>query len=594
MIIQCEQCRTRFRLDDSKIKESGVKVRCAKCRHVFMVTKQQPEEPVDTLTTQPPGTAEGEAVPPWSAPESPAESPFAAALAQEQQEHSVESNAFEAPKEEQSQVPAGDFSFAANQESAPFDAEAPPAPREEFDFGEVDFSPPTEQPALAQEADTPVQARQEPSPFGDEFDFRETDSGQQPVPEEEEQAPAAPREEFDFGEVDFGSPTEQPTIAQEADTPVQARQEPSPFGDEFDFKEPDGGQQPAPEEHREPAAPHGEIDFGDVNLEPPNEPRPEAPIGAEPFPPRQEDNAAQAAPPLEFEFGLPDSANAPQSRTSAENSETAPTGTDKAAIADAFDFAMELPTPPSGQAPPTEKETFSFDTPVQPAAPATPAGIAEPAPPAEAAPRKQAAASPVSKPETADAVPTTAPEDELPPLSIPSRRKSSSLTKALLGLLLLVIVGAAAFYGKELFPKLKRMIVPESGSIQLRSVTSSFIRNTATGSELLVIRGEAVNGFSTPRASLRVKGMVYGDKDQVLVSKNAYCGNPLSPQQLSSMPLDAIELAMANQVGSGLSNLEVAPGKALPFTIVIATLPEGARNIGVTPAGSQALGDKPR
>lgn len=530
MIIQCEQCRTRFRLDDSKIKESGVKVRCAKCRHVFMVTKQQPEEPVDTLTNQPPGTAEGEAPPPWSAPESPAESPFAAALAQEQQEHSVESSAFEAPKEEQSQVPAGDFSFAANQESAPFDAEAPPAPREEFDFGEVDFS----------------------------------------------------------------SPAEQPSPAQEADAPVQPRQEPSPFGDEFDFREPDSGQQPAPEEHREPAAPHGEIDFGDVNLEPPNEPRPEAPIGAEPFPTRQEDNAAQAAPPLEFEFGLPDSENAPQSRTSAENSETAPTGTDKAAIADAFDFTMELPTPPSGQAPPTEKETFSFDAPVQPAAPATPAGIAEPAPPAEAKPRQQAAASPVSKPEPADAVPTTAPEDELPPLSISSRRKSSSLTKALLGLLLLIIVGAAAFYGKELFPKLKRMIVPESGSIQLRSVTSSFIRNTATGSELLVIRGEAVNGFSTPRASLRVKGMVYGDKDQVLVSKNAYCGNPLSPQQLSSMPLDAIELAMANQVGSGLSNLEVAPGKALPFTIVIATLPEGARNIGVAPAGSQTLGDKPR
>ncbi len=44
MIIQCEQCRTKFRLDDSRIKENGVKVRCAKCRHVFTVMKQQPEQ----------------------------------------------------------------------------------------------------------------------------------------------------------------------------------------------------------------------------------------------------------------------------------------------------------------------------------------------------------------------------------------------------------------------------------------------------------------------------------------------------------------------------------------------------------------------
>ena len=43
MIIQCEQCLTKFKLDDAKVKAKGVKVRCAKCRHVFTVTKQQKE-----------------------------------------------------------------------------------------------------------------------------------------------------------------------------------------------------------------------------------------------------------------------------------------------------------------------------------------------------------------------------------------------------------------------------------------------------------------------------------------------------------------------------------------------------------------------
>lgn len=35
MIIQCQQCRTRFRFDESLIEGEGVWVRCSRCRHVF-------------------------------------------------------------------------------------------------------------------------------------------------------------------------------------------------------------------------------------------------------------------------------------------------------------------------------------------------------------------------------------------------------------------------------------------------------------------------------------------------------------------------------------------------------------------------------
>ena len=41
MIIQCEQCRTKFKLDDSKVAEKSIKVRCARCRHVFSVAGTQ-------------------------------------------------------------------------------------------------------------------------------------------------------------------------------------------------------------------------------------------------------------------------------------------------------------------------------------------------------------------------------------------------------------------------------------------------------------------------------------------------------------------------------------------------------------------------
>ena len=44
MILQCDQCSTKFRLDDSKLKPGGVKVRCSKCRHVFLAGADLKEE----------------------------------------------------------------------------------------------------------------------------------------------------------------------------------------------------------------------------------------------------------------------------------------------------------------------------------------------------------------------------------------------------------------------------------------------------------------------------------------------------------------------------------------------------------------------
>ena len=44
MIIQCDQCHTRFKIDDSKVTEKGVKVRCKKCRNIFSVKKPVEEK----------------------------------------------------------------------------------------------------------------------------------------------------------------------------------------------------------------------------------------------------------------------------------------------------------------------------------------------------------------------------------------------------------------------------------------------------------------------------------------------------------------------------------------------------------------------
>jgi predicted Zn finger-like uncharacterized protein len=41
MIITCEQCQTRFKIPDEKVKDRGVKVRCTRCQHTFRVYRPE-------------------------------------------------------------------------------------------------------------------------------------------------------------------------------------------------------------------------------------------------------------------------------------------------------------------------------------------------------------------------------------------------------------------------------------------------------------------------------------------------------------------------------------------------------------------------
>ena len=44
MIVTCDACKTNFTVDESRIPTEGIKVRCSKCKHVFLVKKKAPEE----------------------------------------------------------------------------------------------------------------------------------------------------------------------------------------------------------------------------------------------------------------------------------------------------------------------------------------------------------------------------------------------------------------------------------------------------------------------------------------------------------------------------------------------------------------------
>jgi predicted Zn finger-like uncharacterized protein len=191
-------------------------------------------------------------------------------------------------------------------------------------------------------------------------------------------------------------------------------------------------------------------------------------------------------------------------------------------------------------------------------------------------------------------------DEEVPPLTISTRRKGGStvpIAVLTIGILLIAVIVGGGYYFVKKGPAVLNDIglgfvakwigveSVEEGKITLKLSTPTFIVNQE-GAELFVVNGEAVNNYKKPRASIQVKAVIYGVKGDVLMQKTAYCGNTLTTEQLKLMPIVKIDSAMNNQFGDSLANLGVQPGKSIPFTIVIANVPREVKEFGVEVVGS--------
>jgi len=190
-------------------------------------------------------------------------------------------------------------------------------------------------------------------------------------------------------------------------------------------------------------------------------------------------------------------------------------------------------------------------------------------------------------------------EEDLPPSSLTSRKKSGSLFPlfVIVGAIILILVFAGSgvyfFGGPKAFSKIGLGFLvewygdkaAEEGSIVLKGVTASYVVNREAG-ELFVVRGEAVNNFNKPRASIQIKVSLLGVGGTKLITKSAFCGNSLSDEQLATLPLAKIEETMNNQFGDSLTNIGLKPGGTIPFVVVVSPLPKDATDYNVLVGGS--------
>ena len=480
MIIQCEQCQTKFKLDDARVAEKSIKVRCARCRHVFTVDS-------------PPAVEESAAL--WE---------DSALLAEE---HAAETAGLETAIEFEPEAAAEE---PAAEESGLLDT---------FAFESEDEGPAAETPPPLDEEET-------------DFTFP---SAEEPAPVIEEEKST---DDLDFGAFDFGDDTAE-TAAEEQNIDISQQAAAAPPKKEvsgLDFSDDDmfGEISSAPEEDEETLSfDMGMDDFADS-------------MGSsDGSAADQTDSFSPQEKPAETPFSLDD-----------------------------LDFGDELTSVAVQQVSPEELQPSKdiLFTPMAPAEPQFSVDAFEAAAPAEPL-REEPAPAPVS------------------------RLKEKPRMSGMLVFLWVMIVGLVVFYGVWGFKTLTESgkgegaITQETGRISVRGVEATYVKNKKLGN-LLIIKGEAINEYSKPRASIQVKGLVFGANGEEVASKTAFCGNPLTTEQLSTMSMEKIEAAMANQFGDSLANMEVAAGASIPFVIVIPAPPAGATDYGVEPAGSTVATDK--
>ncbi len=169
------------------------------------------------------------------------------------------------------------------------------------------------------------------------------------------------------------------------------------------------------------------------------------------------------------------------------------------------------------------------------------------------------------------------------PLVARDRRRSP-----LFWVVVLAVAGAVGFTGYNVYrhPEAFTFLSPSKiralwhrravGARLAVQNVEGYYRDLAGGRRVFVIRGEVWNRSQAAQSLVRVRGNLFDDRGRTLASREVYCGNVLTERDLATLSPADLEARLQNEVGEGLSNMDIRPGGRVPFMVVFLPAPEGA------------------
>lgn len=575
MIIECQACHSRFRLDESKIKGKGARVRCRRCGEAILVMKEDAAAaPGETAAVIPApgqfdinfaveeslGREPSFPAPPPFEPETPfrEEPPFAADIPVPEPAVPFEAASPFEPETQPWPVPAGPAETAADAEGAALEFPSQSGPGDDFlDLG------------LLAAAESPSAQPSEPvEPAFATADWPPADD-----------AASAP---YESGIDPFAAPSPLP----DAELPPGILS---------------GGATEAPQEGRTSAADLDEVDLAfEQFLAGTEDAGPKAGASPPPSP------FLPDAPPDDV-FGRIDLTSPPEPILSAEPAFAAEPSPDRDGSAgflmndaDSLDFLQSeapgsRPVPDGG--PEAGREPFAFQLDEEAmAVPEAPAASTFPEEPARSF-ESNAAGMPEETPQAASQ-PVRPPLPQEFPVQKSAIRDSRPASPrapairpgvAVAGILFLLLAAGGGYLGftsggrdtlRALVPALGPLLGNDNAagktgaSLDVRNLIG-YYDNTSKAGRMFVIKGQVTNMGSASKGRIRIHAALLDASNRTLAEKSVYAGNVLGGEALRVADKETIEATLSSPFGEKLANLDIAPGKSVPFMVVFLDIPDG-------------------
>lgn len=611
MIVSCQNCNARFNLEDRFVKESGSKVRCSKCKHIFFVFPEKAPESDSPLPEAPLQEAFSA-----KAHDAAGLSKTASGLAP-----SIGEELDLSEIEKMLETASGDKApeaLSASSDTIDFPEDSPPkiaataASEGVLDLSEIEkilemdqdsedaFEIGPEPEELIFDLEESVDGEKPRSDFGD-FDLSDIEK----MLEQEDDETEAAAENLSLG-LESSLDTLMETTSKAADAP-KTDVEPEPFKLEM-------ADQDLPLAAEAPAAAADELDFSGLEEMMAEEAsgREEPKSGIEDLVLNEEtgelslslgdDEASEMAPASDAANELdlsalndalkaaPDKPVAEDEELSLElemaqpESESTGAGGEPELVFDEEVGAGESDEDDLPMA--TEDLNLEFDESPLDHVPAVEAEEAEDK--AAVEPADDPGLIPIAGSDQAEAV----------GMPIPAKKRRN---KPVVIVIILILLICAAGLGYVYVSKNGIQIPFLSGSqpvepadrgnlhIATVDVDSRFIEQSQIG-RLFVITGNVRNDYPDARSFVRIIGRLFTQGKKLANTETVFCGNTMSDLELSTAALETIRGRLRNRSGDGNANVNIRPGESRPFMIVFSNLPDKLEEFTLEIAESQPAG----
>ncbi len=182
--------------------------------------------------------------------------------------------------------------------------------------------------------------------------------------------------------------------------------------------------------------------------------------------------------------------------------------------------------------------------------------------------------------------PVAPPAPSREPAEAPAYRPSGPSFGLIAGIALALALATAVGYfgftasGKRLassyVPGISGLLGGGAGPAVSRYETKEigYLVSGASSPRIFVIKGQVTNLSSAERSGIRILASLLDNTGKVMMEETVYAGNLLSGEKLKTENMETLRKALVNPLGEHLANMDVPPGKSIPFMVLFFDAPE--------------------